>query len=204
MKALLIILLVLTGILLIPLGIDGGYREKTFILGVKIGPVNLKILPMSDKGFLAKMLKTEKKPRTKKAGQKPEKPEEEKKTWSFEEILDIIRIGLGALGRFRRRLNIDYLRIWCSVSASDPFDTAMRYGIIRAAVAAYYPLIDGAFNVKERDYSVTPDFISGKTKVEVWLTTTINLLDLFYIAIAFGIDYLKLRKKQKRLPKTSN
>lgn len=195
MTALIIILLVLMCLLLLPLGIDGGYSDKQLVLCIKVGPFTVKILPKKKK----RVKPSAAKPKSK-LGKKAEPEETKKKSKKpdFGELREIIKLALEALGRFRRKLSIDYLRLCVSIGSSDPFDTAIRYAALNAGMSAFFPLLDGAFNIKERDYGIYSNFLSDKTELDIWLTATVNLLDLFYIAFAFGIDFLKLKLKQKR------
>ncbi len=206
MKVLIIIILVLTVFLLIPIGIDGGYKQNSLILGIKIGPINFKLFPRKTKlNFKAQKLKKAKKKKKKPAAELTEGQDEEpkkKKRPDFKQIMDIISIGLKALKRFRRKLNIDYLRIHYTFASDDPFNVAMGYAAANATISAIFPLVDDAFNIRERDFGIYADFCTYKPRIDVWLTATVNLLDLCYIAIAFAIDYLKLKIKKKRSKRT--
>ena len=131
MKALVIVLLVLTVFLLIPLGIDGGYRNGTLVLGIKIGFVNLRFLPSRKKsqrrksqkgtpagsGKLRRQLKKRKK-----------ETEKQKKPLSPGDIKELTLIALKALGRLKRKLRVDYLRFRYTLVGTDPFSTALGYG----------------------------------------------------------------------------
>ncbi len=193
MKVIIILILILTVLLLIPIGIDGGYKEKKLILFAKIGPVSIKVFPRKNR--LAINLKKPKKSKE----EKVEHSEKKKRKFPGKgDIPDILRLGLKSLSRLRHRLKIEYIRIHYTFAANDPFDTAMGYAAANAAVGAFFPLVDEALDIKNRDFGIYCDFLSEKPAIEVWLTLTINLLDLFYIAIALGIDYLKLRANKKR------
>lgn len=207
MKALIIILLVLTVILLIPLGVDGGYRQDTLIIGLKIGPFNIKLFPDKNKG---RRLFVPSKQKKKKAGKKEAADhtldgiiEKLRSRSERKKFLDILKLGLESLARFRKKLSIDYLRIRVTIATDDPFKTAMSYAGASIIANSFFPLFDEAFNIKERDFGIFSDFVSDKTAVDVWLTATFNLLDMFYIGIMFGIDILKLKNKQKRAQRTN-
>lgn len=197
----LIIFIVLAVLLLIPIGVDGGYTTEAsgLQLAVKVGPFRLGLLPKKEKAPKAK-----KKKKKKKKKEKPEDSEKkkEKKPLDFKKILQLVKLGLRALGRFRRRLNIDYLRFRYTVATDDPFNTAMQFAAVNSAVGGLCPLVDNAFNIKTREIGIYSDFLREKPVIDFWLTATINLLDLFYIAFAFGIDYLIVTIKQKREQRT--
>lgn len=193
MRALVIVLLVLTVLLLTPLGVDGGYNGKSLILGIRIGFLNIRILPKKKKQIVPKIPKKRKVPK-----QTPEKTEKKKKPFDKEEIKALIKPALKALGRFRKKLRLDYLRIHYTFASDDPYKTAMGFGMSSAALGVILPLVENAFDIGERDVGTSFDFLCDKPVFDCWITTTIHVWEILYIAIAFGIDYLKLKIKQKR------
>lgn len=193
MRALVIVLLVLTVLLLTPLGVDGGYSGKSLILGIRIGFLNIRILPKKKKQTVPKVPKKQKLPK-----QAREKTEKKKKPFDKKMIKSLIKPALKALGRFRKKLHLDYLRIHYTFASDDPYKTAMGFGMSSVALGAILPLVENAFDIGERDIGTSFDFLSDKPEFDCWITTTIHIWEIFYIAIAFGIDYLKLKIKQKR------
>ena len=193
MRALVIVLLVLTVLLLTPLGVDGGYNGKSLILGIRIGFLNIRILPKNKKQPVPKVPKKRKVPK-----QTQERTEKKKKTFDKEEIKALIKPALKALGRFRKKLRVDYLRIHYTFASDDPYKTAMGFGMSSAALGGILPLVENAFDIGTRDIGTSFDFLSDKPVFDCWITTTIHIWEIIYIAIAFGIDYLKLKIKQKR------
>lgn len=195
MKTLVVVLLVLTVLLLTPLGIDGGYRGNNLILGIRIGFLNIRVFPKKEKHAEPKISKKRKKPKPSRKdteGKKPKKPLEKK------ELIALIKIALKALGRFRKKLRVDYLRIRYTFASDDPFNTAMGFGASSAVLSSVIPLLDSAFDIGERDIGTSFDFLGDKPVIDIWLTTTIQVWEIFYIAIASGIDYLRFKLKQKR------
>ena len=197
----LIVLGVLTLVLLLigltPVGVNASYREGVFRLNAKVWAFRIAVLPRKKKGEGEKSPKpkTEKKP---KAGK--EKP---KKKWTPEEILGLVKLVLRALGRFGRRLRVELLMFHYRVAGGDPFDAAMRYGYITAALGGVTPLLDRAAAVKKQDLGVEIDFLAEKPVIEGGLTLTIRIGRIVAVAAAAGIEYLKLRKtlKQKQAEK---
>ncbi len=195
MKALVIVLLILTVLLLIPLGIDGGYNGKTLILGIRAGFLNIRIFPKKIKQAEPKISKKRRRPKPSRKdaeGKEPKKPLEKR------ELIALAKIGLKALGRLRRKLRVDYLRMRYTFASDDPFSTAMGFGASSAVLSSIIPLVDSAFDIGERDIGSSFDFLSDKPVFDFWLTTTIQVWEIFYIAIATGIDYLRFKLKQKR------
>lgn len=193
LKALVIVILILTVLLLIPLGIDGGYSGEKLILGLRVGFLNIRVFPGKLKPIKLKRPKKTIKEKEPKTGE----IEKEKVPLNRKELFRLAKIGLKALGRFKRKLHVDYLRIRYTFATDDPFSTAMGFGYSSAALGVIVPLIDSAFDIGERDIGTSFDFMSDKSSIDCWLTTTIKVWEVFYIAIAFGIDYLKLKHEKK-------
>ena len=189
-------LLVLTVLLLIPLGIDGGYNGEKLILGVRIGLLNIRIFPRAPRHAEPKIQK-KKVRKTRNGTQLPEKPSE-KKPQMMKEYMALAKIGLKTLGRLRRKLHVDFFRLHYTFATDDPFNTAVGYGMSSAALGAIMPLLDEAFDIDERDIGTSFDFLSDRPAFDCWMTLTIHVWEVFYIAIAFGIDYLKLKLQQKK------
>lgn len=202
MKAHLIILLIISVIALIPVGVDGGYNSSGLRFFVRVGLVQLRVYPPGR--LLSRLTQKTKKPKKKKPPtsaeleeQKPEKPKSKPKM-SKDDIFSLLKMGLKAMSRFRRKLTVDYLRIHITVASGDPFKTAMGYGTASAALSAAIPLAEGAFNITERDFGVSCDFLAEKAQPDFWLTASIQIWEILYVGAAFAIDFLKNKRKKKR------
>ena len=188
-----IIVVVLAIILLLPLGIDAGYRGGRYHLALKIGPISVTLAPRKKR----KDKKNRREKPEKKA--KPPKEPKPKEKISFAEIMELIRLALKALERLRRQICIEYLRIRIIIASSDPFSTATQFGAASAAMGTLRNTIYSSFKVKESDIYVGSDFLASKIEADIWITVTMNLLQLLYVAIAAGIDYIRHRNKFKKL-----
>ncbi|MEA4894784.1 MAG: hypothetical protein VB064_05940 [Oscillospiraceae bacterium] len=189
MKAFVIVVLILTVLMLTPFGIDGGYGGGKLVLGIRIGFLNLRIIPgRLTREKPAAPRKTVKKKKSGAGGKLKEKAPLDKK-----ELVRIVKIGLKALGRLRRKLHVDYLRIHYTFASDDPFKTAAGFGYSSAALGAIMPLVEDAFIIGERDIGTSLDFLGDKPVFDCWITLKIQVWELLYIAAAFGIDYLILR-----------
>ena len=188
-----IIVVVLAIILLLPLGIDAGYRGGCYYLALKIGPISVKLAPR--KRRKGKKNHREKPPKK----EKPPKEPNPKGKFSFAEIVELIRLAIKALERLRRQICIEYLRIRIIIASSDPFNTATQFGAANAAMGALRNAIYSSFKVKESDIYVGSDFLASKIEADIWITVTMNLLQLLYVAIAAGIDYIRHRNKFEKL-----
>lgn len=199
MEALIIVLLVLTVLLIIPVGIDGGYNGKSLILGIKIGFFNIRLLPKKKKPYkLEKRKKPKKQKKQTEPNENKEKEPKQKKPFDKEQLRSLVKFALKALGRFRKKLRVNYLRVHYTCASGDPFATAMGFGASNAVLNTIVPLLDDAFIIDRRDIGTSYDFLSDKPVFDFWITMTIQIWEILYIAIAFGFDLLMMKIKQKR------
>lgn len=147
MTALWIILavaLVLTVLNLLPVGVDAAYVDDVFSLAARIGPFRLRLLPKPPDA----------KPKKKKPPKpKKEKPKKKSAPPDIRTILALAKLGLQALNRFRQRLRVQRLRLVFVSGAPDPYDTALAFGYVNAALGALTPLAERALRIDERDNS---------------------------------------------------
>lgn len=204
MKALLIIFIIIAVFLLIPLGINGGYNGSDLSLRARLGIISIKILPRKKKHKKPKKPKRKKAPEQSPPEEAANEPEAKKGGMSKEEIFALIKMGLKALSGFRRHLSIDYLRIHFTFASNDPFKTAMGYGYGCAVMGTLVPAVEAAFNIKERDFNTSVDFLAEKPYFDFWITTSIQIWEILYIAGAFGIDFLKHKLQQRKIDKLNN
>lgn len=201
LKALIIVLLFLTVLALVPVGAEGGYRFGVVTLRVRLGLISVRVFPRKKKAGEPR-LKKPKKPKKTRKQKKREAPAEDaaekKKPFDKKQLFALVKIGLKALGRFKRKLRVDYLRLHYTFASGDPFKTAMGFGASSAAMNTLVPLIDGAFIIKQRDIGTSFDFLSDKPSYDCWITLSIQVWELVYIGSALGLDFLKLKLKQRR------
>ncbi len=191
MKALLIIFIILSVFLLLPIGIDGGYDGSAFHLYVRLGIINIKLFPRMKKAHKPKKPKP----------QKVKKDKKKKPPMTKDDVFALIKMALKSLGHLRRHLSVNYLRLHYTAAADDPFNTAMAYGIGSAFMGTVVPLVEEAFNIKERDFGVSADFLAGKPVFDFRLITSIQIWEVMYIAFAFAMDFLKYKFRQKQKSK---
>ena len=184
MKTLFIVLLILSVLALIPVGIDGGWASgRSVVLSARIGFIRFTVFPRKQK----------------EGAQRRSKPKTGRKTGGTAALdrggtLALIKAVLRALGRLRRKLRVSYLRFRFTVASSDPFKTALGFGICSGAAAGFVPLLDSAFNIEQRDIGPAFDFTAAEPQTDVWITASILLWQLFYVADALGNRYLKIKK----------
>lgn len=192
MTALWIILaiaLVLTALNLLPVGVDAAYTDETFSLAARIGRLRLRLLPKPPDA----------KPKKKKPPKpKKEKPKKKSASPDIRTILALAKLGLQALNRFRQKLRVQLLRLVFVSGAPDPYDTALEFGYVNAALGALTPLAERALRIEERDIQTGVDFQAERPRIDARIVCTIRIGQIVVIALAFGIGFLKQKMHAKQ------
>ena len=184
MTALWIILaiaLVLTVLNLLPVGVDAAYADDVFSLAARIGPFRLRLLPKPP----------DQKPKKKKPPKRSAPPD-------IRTILALAKLGLQALDRFRQRLRVQLLRLVFVSGASDPYDTALAFGYVNAALGALTPLAERALRIDARDIQTGVDFQAERPRIDARIVCTIRIGQIVIIALAFGAGFLKQKMHAKQ------
>lgn len=192
-------------LMLIPVGARAIYSEDGLFLWFKIACVSIRLVPMRKKRRSAKGSKP-KKPQ-KGRQQKPkgdsavrsEQTQEAKKPGELKKLLPLIRPGLTAMSRLRRKLTIRQMRVYYRIGgAEDPAGAAMKYGIVAAGGGALFPLVNSAFRVKDWDVDLNVDFESDQTRVAFAAEGGWCLGQLVITALALGVSALKIYASQTK------
>ena len=194
MIALIVILTILLLILILPVGADVSYLDGAFALKAKAGPLRIQILPKKEKQPKEQKEKDKPKEKEPKAGAK-EKP---KQKMTLEDYLELAKIGLGALGRFRRSLSIDTFLLHVVSGAADPYGAVMQYGYLNAGLSALAPAFHRAFKVRREDVRTAVDLELGTTVFEAQLVLSIQIWEILTIGFCAGFAFLRWYLRRKR------
>ena len=188
MTALWIILaiaLVLTLLNLLPVGVDAAYAEGAFSLAARIGPARLHLLPKA--------------PDAKPGKAKPKKPKKKKSAPpDAQTLLKLAELGLQALDRLRQKLHVRLLRLVFVSGAPDPYDTALAFGCVNAALGALTPLAERTLCIDERDIQTGVDFDAERPRIDARIVCTIRVGQIVAVALIFGVGYLKQKLQAKK------
>ena len=200
MTALWIILaiaLVLTLLNLLPVGVDAAYAEGAFSLAARIGPARLHLLPKAPDAKPGKA--RPKKPKKKKA-EAPPPPKEKKKSAppDAQTLFNLAELGLQALDRLRQKLHVRLLRLVFVSGAPDPYDTALAFGCVNAALGALTPLAERTLCIDERDIQTGVDFDAERPRIDARIVCTIRIGQIVAVALIFGVGYLKQKLQAKK------
>ena len=129
---------------------------------------------------------------------KKEKPKKQSAPPDIRTILALAKLGLQALDRFRQRLRVQLLRLVFVSGASDPYDTALAFGYVNAALGALTPLAERALRIDERDIQTGVDFQAERPRIDARIVCTIRIGQIVIIALAFGAGFLKQKMHAKQ------
>ena len=180
-----IILILLILLLITPVGVDLRY-DGALRVRLKFGILHFTLFPG----------KENKTPKEKKKPEKEKKQPGPKPT--LQEILELVRIALQALGRFRRRLSIDLLRLYVLVAADDPYDAVLRYGALNAGLGVLAPLAHNALKIRSEDVRTNVDVQGTKSSAECHVIATLQIWEILWIAICFACAFLSWNGKRKK------
>ena len=109
------------------------------------------------------------------------------------------------LNRFRQRLRVQLLRLVFVSGAPDPYDTALAFGYVNAALGALTPLAERALRIDERDIQTGVDFQAERPRLDARIVCTLRIGQIVVIALAFGVGFLKqkMHSKQARATRTN-
>lgn len=202
MIALIIIFVILVLLLSLKVGVDVSFLGGVLSLSVKAGPVKIAILPKKEKPEGEKKEKKKKKKPEQPEGQAAEeKPKKEKKKGAkltLEDILEIAKLALKALGRFFRGLRMDYLLLHLTTAGPDPYSAVMNYGYFNAALGALLPLLRRAFKIGREDISSRVDFEADKLKIDAGTAITIRIGQILFIALCAAFAFLRWLLRRRR------
>ena len=195
-----IVLAVIVLLLLTKVGVHVRYGDE-LALSAKVGLLRIRILPAKEKK------PKEKKPEKKKKKEKKKKPkaaeghEKKKQKLTLEDILDIVKLGLKALGRFGRALRLDRLHLHICVAKGDPYDTVAQYGYLNAALGAGLPLLHRAFRIKDEDITTAFRFDAAETALRCEVIATFRIGAILRIVLWAGGGFLVWLIRRKRRAK---
>ena len=201
-----VILALILLILLIPVGADLGYEGGKLHVSAKLGPMLVQIFPRQHGKSKPKK---EKKPKKKK--EEPQEEEEEEKQekkpkkkrslpFNRDEILELLQIALKTLGKFGRAWRVDRFLLHYIAAGNDPYDVAMTYGWVNAALSSLAQPCSRAFRVKDCSVWTDVDFLADWMSLDLGVAMTITLWRIFGVinAILFGALKILIRSKRRQ------
>lgn len=191
---------IITLIMLIPVGADIAFEDSELRISAKACGVLMQIYPKPpEEEKKPKKAKKPKKPKAPKAEQLPEEKKPLKlPNFNKEELLELARAGLGAIGKFGRKINVDRFLLHYTAAGNDPYDTAMNFAYVNAALSILSPMCRERFEVKNSSVRTEVDFTKDSMELDFGLAMTIRIGQMMGIAIETGIKALRILMRNKK------
>ena len=182
----LIVLAVLCGLTVFPLGFSAVYREGDPGVWLLIGPLKFRVYPGKE--------------RAKKKESKTNKSFSPR-GGSYRNFEPVVRAVFDFLGQFRKKIRVRDLQLRLTLAGEDPSDLAVSYGRAWAALGALIPQLERLFVIKKRNLSVDCDFSGDKTRIYAKVKATITLGRTLHLLSRHGIKVIKELLELKKLQK---
>lgn len=205
----LIILGIIVGIiviiLVIPIGADINYEGGELRVSAKVWKFLIQLIPKAppdpDKPPKEKKPKKPKKVKKKKPKEKPEGEEAMPKkklklNFSFDEIMAILKKLFKGLGKIFT-IHVDRFMLHFVAAGSNPYDTAMTYNYVNAALSALAPICDRKYKCRDTDVWTDIDFTQDKMQIDAGIAITIRLGQILHGVniILFGALGILIKNK---------
>ena len=159
-------------------GLRGEYTPETAGAWLRVGPTEFRLFPRQE----------EKKPDRRKQPRPP--------FLSRRGLLELGRrlfpLLLEAAGQFRRKLQIDELRLRLVAGAPDPADAALRYGQANALLGGIWQPVTRAFHVKDGRARVELDFDRTEPALYGRVSLSLTVGELAALGLSFGVKALSV------------
>lgn len=194
-----VIVLLITGIMLIPIGADIRYEEGVIRVSAKAAGIKLQLIPRSKK---EPKPKKEKKEKPKEQEQKPqtEKAPKKKRSIPFnaEEILELLKEVLKRFGRFGRKFKVERFRLHWIAAGWNPYIMARIFAVVNAGMSQLAPICTERFHCKDCSVWTDIDFVREDMFLEFGLTMTIRIGQIIGTGISIALAALKILLRSKR------
>lgn len=197
----------------VPYGVDASYADETIRVGIKAGPLRIRLLPKKPLTEKQKQKAEKKKARKEarrasKAARKAAAAREKeindtvsvkpKRKLDFDTIVALLRMGSHAIRRFFRSFTIDFFQLHYTVACRDPYDTAVQYGMVCAAAEALPALAGKKIRVLRRDIEIGADYTSDEPVVSGRIVISLQLFRLVHLAVALAVEFLKWKTNSRK------
>ena len=190
-------------ILLIPVGADLGYEDGKLHVSAKVMGILLQLYPKPppDPNKPLKEKKPKKEKKKKEPAPEEDKPKAKRKLpFNRDELLELVKIALRGFGRFGRKFKVDRFVLRYTAAGFDPYNVAMTYGWVNAALSSLVPLCRRRFDVKDCEVRTDVDFTADWMHLDLGLGFSIRIGQILgtVLGIGFGALWILLRSKLRR------
>lgn len=183
-------------LLVIPFGVSAKYVDGEASVAARVLCFDLRLFPKKEKPEKPKKAKKPKK--EKKPKEKPEKEPKKRPKPTPDELLSLLKLGLDALARFKRKLTVNRFMLHLVVAAEDPFDATLIFGAVNAGLGLVESMRGRAFSARNVDIQTALDYNSTEPRADAELTVTISLGRILAVVFAAGWGFMKLKMRAAR------
>lgn len=190
--------------MLVPIGADIAYEGGELRVSAKAVGVLFQIFPKNpedeSKPHKGKKPKKEKKPEKTENGEK--KPGKKiNLDFTFDEIMTLLKKVLNGFGILGKKFRVDRFLLDYTAAGDDPYQTAVVFGNVNAALNILAPICAQRFDVNDLYVRTDVDFTSEKTVLDFGIALTIRIGAIFRMvfAILFGALGVLIRNKLRHL-----
>lgn len=190
--------------MLVPIGADIAYEGGELRVSAKAAGVLFQIFPKNpedeSKPHKEKKPKKEKKPEKTENGEK--KPGKKiNLDFTFDEIMTLLKKVLNGFGILGKKFRVDRFLLDYTAGGDDPYQTAVVFGNVNAALNILAPICAQRFDVNDLYVRTDVDFTSEKTVLDFGIALTIRIGAIFRMvfAILFGALGVLIRNKLRHL-----
>ena len=190
----LIVVAVLAGIAVLPLGISAVYDSTGASVKLIAGPLRFLLYPGKKKQKKEK----EDQPQEQTPAQGGQS---QSSGGGVKDFMPLVQVVLDFLAEFRSKLRVDVLELKLTLAGDDPCDLAVNYGRAWAALGNLVPQLERFFVIKKRDMQVQCDFTADTTVIYARLDLTLAVARILSLGLRHGFkavrEYLKIMKSRK-------
>ena len=206
-----VIVAIIAAIMLVPVGADISYINGELKVSAKVCGILLQLIPKQPADEMAQKHEKPKKEKKKKLPKDPNKPAKKLNlNFNRDELLALVNAALKGLGKFGK-ITVDRFLLHFVSGGNDPYNTAMTYNYVNAALSSLAPLCKTRFIVKDADVWTDVDFTADKMNIDFALCIVIRIGQAARagLAVAFGAlkilirNKLRLRKERRQAAKES-
>ena len=193
-----VIVLLITLILLVPVGADLRYEDGVIRISAKAAGIKLQLIPRPKKEEKPEKPKKEKPEKEKKETDQPQK-EKKKRSLPFnaEEIFKLLKDVLVRIGRFGRKFKVERFVLHWIAAGWDPYYTARTFAVVNAGLSQLAPICTERFHCKDSSVWTDIDFVRDDMFFEFGLTMTIRIGQIIGTGLSIGFAAAKIFIKSK-------
>ena len=187
--------------MLVPIGADIAYEGGELRVSAKAAGVLFQIFPKNpeDESKPHKEKKPKKEKKTENGEKKPGK--KINLDFTFDEIMTLLKKVLNGFGILGKKFRVDRFLLDYTAVGDDPYQTAVVFGNVNAALNILAPICAQRFDVNDLYVRTDVDFTSEKTVLDFGIALTIRIGAIFRMvfAILFGALGVLIRNKLRHL-----